>query len=105
MPSKTKKPLKKKQAPTQAGSTGRQGRAGKARSLGQTGNQTKAQRQKITSLSGADYRTLAENSLQGVAIFQNHRLVYANSANCKIFGFTLEEMLAMPTEQLVALTH
>jgi PAS domain S-box-containing protein len=52
-----------------------------------------------------DYRTLAENSLQGIAIFQNNRLVYANPANCRIFGYTLDEFLAMSMEQIVALTH
>src|SRR6185369_16435760 len=56
-------------------------------------------------ISESNYRTLVKNSIQGISIYQGHKMVYANPAECKIFGYTYEELLAMSAEQLIALIH
>jgi len=55
--------------------------------------------------SESKYRTLAENSLQGIAIYQGQKIVYANPAMCLINGYTAEELMDMSADQIVALTH
>jgi PAS domain S-box-containing protein len=49
--------------------------------------------------------TLAEKSLQGIAIFQGNKMVYANPAECAIVGYPVEELQAMSREQFLALVH
>jgi len=39
------------------------------------------------------YRVLVENSVQGLVIYQDNRIVYVNGALCKIFSIPVEEML------------
>ncbi len=56
-------------------------------------------------ISESNYRTLVKKSIQGISIYQEQKMVYANPAQCKIFGYTDEELLAMSAEQLIALTH
>ncbi len=51
------------------------------------------------------YRSLVDHSLQGLAIFQNGRVVFANQAMADITGFTVEEMLTSPPEQVQAFVH
>ncbi|MFB0524021.1 MAG: PAS domain S-box protein [Phycisphaerae bacterium] len=51
------------------------------------------------------YRSLVDHSLQGLAIFQDSRVVFANEAMAEITGFALEEMLTMPSEQVQAFVH
>jgi len=46
------------------------------------------------------YRTLVENSLQGLAIFQQQRIVYANAEFARLVGYSPEEILAMPRERI-----
>jgi len=101
MPVKTKKPSKGK---SEGGKAERSIRTGKSRSPRGTTYHTNNANE-ITPPTGVDYRTLAENSLQGIAIFQNNRMVYANPANCKIFGYTLDEFLAMSAEEILGLAH
>jgi PAS domain S-box-containing protein len=55
--------------------------------------------------SGTNYRSLAENSLQGITIFQDQKIVYVNPATCRIYGYTFDEMTSMSTAQIVKLTH
>jgi len=55
--------------------------------------------------SECNFRTLAEKSLQGIAIFQDRAIVYANSAHAAIMGYSIEELKSMSAEQLIALTH
>ncbi|MGZ9235870.1 MAG: PAS domain S-box protein [Anaerolineales bacterium] len=55
--------------------------------------------------SESNYRALAEHSLQGIAIFQKHAIVYVNAAMCTIMGYTAEELLKMSEDQILALTH
>jgi two-component system, cell cycle sensor histidine kinase and response regulator CckA len=42
------------------------------------------------------YRVLVENSLQGIAIVQDGRLVFCNNALAKMTGYSVEELLAFP---------
>jgi two-component system cell cycle sensor histidine kinase/response regulator CckA len=55
--------------------------------------------------SERNFATLVEKSLQGIAIFQGQRLVYANPAQCAHMGYPVEELQAMSREQLLALVH
>ncbi|MCH7559446.1 MAG: PAS domain S-box protein, partial [Planctomycetes bacterium] len=51
------------------------------------------------------YRSLVDHSLQGLAIFQDGRVVFANQAMADITGYTVEEMLALSSEQVLAFVH
>jgi len=51
------------------------------------------------------YRSLVDHSLQGLAIFQNGRVVFANQAMADITGYTVEEMSTSPPEQVQAFVH
>lgn len=53
------------------------------------------------------YRTLVENSLQGILIMQPNplHLVYANPAMAKILGYTTKELLSLPTKKIKELIH
>ena len=52
-----------------------------------------------------DFYTLAEKSLQGIAIYQDQKMVYANRAHAVILGYPIEELKAMSRAQLIAITH
>jgi two-component system, cell cycle sensor histidine kinase and response regulator CckA len=51
------------------------------------------------------YRTLVENSLQGLAIIQDERYIFCNNAFCEITGYSAEELLRMPPLRMGDLTH
>ncbi len=51
------------------------------------------------------FRALVENSLQGISIYQNQKMVYANPALCKMNGYKAEELLAMSSDEIIAITH
>lgn len=51
------------------------------------------------------YRTIVEHSLQGLSIFQNGRIVFTNPATAQITGYSPEELLAMTSAEVQALTH
>lgn len=52
------------------------------------------------------YRLLVEESLVGVYLIQDERLVYANRKLGELFGYTREEMLALPTVlEVIAPSH
>ena len=51
------------------------------------------------------YRMLVDYSLQGLAIFQEERVVFANQAMAEIIGYTVEEMLAMSPGEIQAFVH
>jgi PAS domain S-box-containing protein len=55
--------------------------------------------------SERDFDALAEKSLQGIAIFQDRQIVFANRALAAILGYTIDELKALSPEQVVALTH
>lgn len=47
------------------------------------------------------FRLLAESNPTAILIYQDDRIVYANSATAKLFGYTQEELLGMPLLKLV----
>jgi PAS domain S-box-containing protein len=51
------------------------------------------------------YRTLVEQSLQGIIVIQKNRIVYANRAFATITGYTIEELYSFSPEKVIALTH
>jgi PAS domain S-box-containing protein len=51
------------------------------------------------------YRSLVDHSLQGLAIFQDGRIVFANEAMAEITGYTVQEMLEAPPERVQAFVH
>ncbi len=63
------------------------------------------QAEKALSDSESKYRALAENSLQGIAIYQGQKIVYANPAMSHINGYTVEELMDMSADQIIALTQ
>jgi len=51
------------------------------------------------------YKLLSEHSLQGLAIIQENRYVYANPAFAFMVGYTVDEILAMSSEDGWSLVH
>jgi PAS domain S-box-containing protein len=51
------------------------------------------------------YKTLVEQSLQGIIVIQKNRIIYTNSAFATISGFTVQELYTLPPEKVIALTH
>ncbi|MFA5056430.1 MAG: PAS domain S-box protein [Dehalococcoidia bacterium] len=55
--------------------------------------------------SEAKYRTLVEQSEQGICILQNGRIVFANNGLAKINGYSLKELYNMSPEELLDTIH
>jgi PAS domain S-box-containing protein len=51
------------------------------------------------------YRTLVDQSMQGMAILQDGRVVFTNPQNAKALGCTKEELLTMSLSELLVLFH
>jgi PAS domain S-box-containing protein/putative nucleotidyltransferase with HDIG domain len=51
------------------------------------------------------YQSLVENSLQGLLIYQEGRFVFANPASATVFGYSVEELLALSPESATGLIH
>jgi len=51
------------------------------------------------------YRTLAEQSLMGLVVVQDFRIVYANAAYAELSGYSVDELLSLTPEQLQAMVH
>ena len=51
------------------------------------------------------YRTLVENSLQGLSILQDGRFVFCNRAFANIMGCSVEELLSVSSEEMLNLVH
>jgi PAS domain S-box-containing protein len=51
------------------------------------------------------YQHLVENSLQGIVIIQNFKIVYSNPAFARILGYTINELLIMRPEEFIKLIH
>lgn len=51
------------------------------------------------------FRSLVENAIQGLVIFQGTRIAYVNQAFARITGFTVEELLAFPWPRVQELVH
>ncbi len=55
--------------------------------------------------SEVKYRTLVENSLQGVVIIQDLNLMFANRTVTEITGYSVEELRDFPPETIIELVH
>jgi len=55
--------------------------------------------------SEKNYRTLSEQSLQGVSVIQDGTYAYVNQAFASIVGYSPEEIIAMPSEEGWDLVH
>ena len=51
------------------------------------------------------YRALADHSIQGIMLVEDGRIVYVNSAHCKITGLSVEESLVLTMTQQFELIH
>jgi PAS domain S-box-containing protein len=51
------------------------------------------------------YRTLVEQSLQGIVVIQDFRVLFANTAVTQICGYTVEELLSLSQERIRSLVH
>jgi PAS domain S-box-containing protein len=51
------------------------------------------------------YQQLVENSLQGIVILQDFKIVYVNPAVEKILGYSVKEMLSFKPQQIIKLIH
>ena len=60
---------------------------------------------KESNSSEKKYRELIENSLQGIIIIQEFKVVYANPAFAKITGYTVEELQSFKPHQVMELAH
>jgi PAS domain S-box-containing protein len=47
--------------------------------------------------SEAKYKTLVENSLDGITIIRNNRILFANTTFCKMLNYTIDELYNMPS--------
>jgi PAS domain S-box-containing protein len=53
----------------------------------------------------AMYQTIIDNSLMGLTIMQDEKFVFVNRRTAEIFGYALEEFLALNVEQIIMLLH
>jgi two-component system cell cycle sensor histidine kinase/response regulator CckA len=51
------------------------------------------------------YRSLVENSIQGLAIIKNSRFVFCNNAFAEMLGYSVEELLALSSREVDAMVH
>jgi PAS domain S-box-containing protein/putative nucleotidyltransferase with HDIG domain len=51
------------------------------------------------------YRTLVEQSLQGIVIIQDFHIVFANQAFVEICGYTIDELLSLSPDKIKAMVH
>ncbi|HWQ19607.1 MAG TPA: PAS domain S-box protein [Methanotrichaceae archaeon] len=51
------------------------------------------------------YRALVDNSLQGLVIFQDNSIAFANKAFIEMIGYTLEELRTMSPEEVQAIIY
>ena len=55
--------------------------------------------------SEAKYRTLVEQSLQGIVVVQGFRIVFANKTFAKMIGYTVKELMSLPPEKVRGIIH
>lgn len=51
------------------------------------------------------YHLLVDHSLQGLAIFRDSRILFVNQALADMIGYSVEDLLAMPAEQVRSRVH
>ena len=55
--------------------------------------------------SEGQYRSLVEQLLEGIIVVQDFRIVFANQAFAEMLGYTLEELYAMSSDEVLALGY
>ena len=68
-------------------------------------NEKKKLAEKSLRESEGKYRSLIEQSLQGLIIIQDFRIVFANSAFAEISGYSVEDLLSHSPEKIRTLIH
>jgi PAS domain S-box-containing protein len=58
-----------------------------------------------TMNSEKKYRNLVENSLQGIVIIRDFRIIYSNAAFSRITGYSVDELIALEPKELINLVH
>jgi PAS domain S-box-containing protein len=53
--------------------------------------------QEALEKSEKKYKTLVENSLEGITIIRDNQILFANDTYCKMLGYTREELYNMPS--------
>ena len=53
----------------------------------------------------AMYQTLIESLPQGLVIFQDNHIVFANAAEAQLTGYSIEELVAMTPQQILDIVH
>ncbi len=66
---------------------------------------TRKQIEKALRESEEKFRTMVENSIQGIFIIQDFRIVYANEALAQITGYGIEELISLPPGKIQGLVH
>jgi PAS domain S-box-containing protein len=61
--------------------------------------------EKALQSSETRHRSVVENSLQGISIFQDGRLVFVNQAICEMLGFAAHELTALSQAEILAMVH
>ena len=61
--------------------------------------------EKALKESEEKYRTLVEQSVQGVIVIQDNRIVFTNKAFAKISGYGIDELYSLSPPKVVAMTH
>jgi PAS domain S-box-containing protein len=51
------------------------------------------------------FRSLVEHSLQGVAVVQDYRIVFANPALAELSGYSIKDLISMRPSEVQALVH
>lgn len=57
--------------------------------------------QETIEKSEKKYKTLVENSLEGITIIRDNRILFANDTYCKMLGYTCDELYRMPSVQTI----
>jgi PAS domain-containing protein len=63
------------------------------------------QTQETLHQSEERYRTVTEQSLQGLVVVQDFHIVFANAAFAGITGYSVEELLSLPPAKVQAMIH
>ncbi len=59
------------------------------------------QLEEALKLSEARYQSLIDNATEGISVFQDGIIKFANKTSIEITGYTLDELNAMPAEKLI----
>ena len=57
--------------------------------------------EKALQESELKYKTLVENSLEGITIIRDNKIIFTNDTFCKMVGYTRDELYQMPSMDLI----